>query len=201
MGHSMGGLLSRLQVVSPGRVLWNSVFGEDAESVYRKVPADSVVRRSLLFDGNKEVDRVIFVSVPHRGSVMADTTLAGWFASFIKLPLKITSAVASIPAALLSERPIDSINALSPGNPLFSGLEILPIPVPHHSIIGDRGKGGNPDRTKPVSTDGVVAYWSSHLDSADSELIVPSGHGAYNDPRALEEMKRILKLNLETASR
>ena len=46
--------------------------------------------------------------------------------------------------------------------------------VPFNSIIGDRGKGGNLNHTKPVSNDGIVPYWSSHLDGAQSELIVPS---------------------------
>ena len=40
--------------------------------------------------------------------------------------------------------------------------------------MGDRGKGGNRDRTKPVSSDGVVPYWSSHLNGTESELIVRS---------------------------
>src|SRR5712691_6786173 len=33
--------------------------------------------------------------------------------------------------------------------------------IPYHSIIGDRGRGNSPN-----SSDGVVAYWSSHLDGA-----------------------------------
>jgi hypothetical protein len=51
----------------------------------------------------------------------------------------------------------------------------LPITrgIPYHSIIGDRGGGDTPN-----SSDGVVPYWSSHLDGAQSELIVNSDHGA-----------------------
>src|SRR5713101_5285327 len=45
--------------------------------------------------------------------------------------------------------------------------------ISYHSIIGDRGRGDSPN-----SSDGVVAYWSSHLDGAKSERIVPSGHGS-----------------------
>ena len=55
-------------------------------------------------------------------------------------------------------------------------LAIQKIPVtpgiPHHVICGDRGKGGHKDNTKPVMTDEVVPYWSSHMDTAESELIV-----------------------------
>jgi hypothetical protein len=59
--------------------------------------------------------------------------------------------------------------------------------VPYHSIIGDRGKGNSPN-----STDGVVAYWSSHLEGAASEKVVPSGHGANENPEGIAEIRRIL---------
>jgi hypothetical protein len=59
--------------------------------------------------------------------------------------------------------------------------------------MGDRGKGGNKDHTPPISTDGVVPYWSSHLDGAESELIVPSGHAAHQNPMAIAEVRRILE--------
>jgi hypothetical protein len=41
-----------------------------------------------------------------------------------------------------------------------------------------------------------VPYWSSHLTSAQSEKIVPTGHEAMDDPNAVEEIRRILLLNL-----
>ena len=49
----------------------------------------------------------------------------------------------------------------------------------------------------PDSKDGVVPYWSSHMDGAESELIVPSGHSAHQNALAIEEVDRILKLNLK----
>ena len=60
--------------------------------------------------------------------------------------------------------------------PKPSAINTIPIVrgIAYHSIMGDRGKGGNRDRTKPVSSDGVVPYWSSHLNGAESELIVGS---------------------------
>jgi len=63
--------------------------------------------------------------------------------------------------------------------------------IPYHSIIGDRGRGDTPN-----SSDGVVPYWSSHLDGAESEQIVPSGHPAHRDPQAIAEMVRILKKHI-----
>jgi hypothetical protein len=63
--------------------------------------------------------------------------------------------------------------------------------VPYHSVIGDRGKGDSPN-----STDGVVAYWSSHLDGAQSEKIVPGPHGSCELPETIAELDRILRLNV-----
>ena len=60
--------------------------------------------------------------------------------------------------------------------------------VGYHSIIGDRGKGDTPD-----SSDGVVAYCSSHLDGAATETIVPSHHGSHQHPDGIEEVRRILR--------
>jgi hypothetical protein len=67
--------------------------------------------------------------------------------------------------------------------------------IPYHVISGNRGKGGNKDQTKPIMSDGIVPYWSSHLDGAQSELVVPSHHSAHQNPQAIAEVKRILKLH------
>jgi hypothetical protein len=60
--------------------------------------------------------------------------------------------------------------------------------IPYHSIIGDRGRGDTPN-----SSDGVVPYWSSHLGGAESEKIVPSNHGANQNPEAIAEVMRIFQ--------
>jgi hypothetical protein len=90
-----------------------------------------------------------------------------------------------------------SIRGLSPKNPTLKGLSEIPVDshVPFHSIIGDRGKGDSPN-----SSDGVVPYSSSHLENAQSELIVPAEHSAHEHPKALQEIRRILRLHVATAA-
>src|SRR5437016_8137964 len=68
------------------------------------------------------------------------------------------------------------------------GRYTLASPKPYHSIIGDRGRGDTPN-----GSNGVVPYWSSHLQGAQSELIVDSDHGAQYNPQAIREVERILK--------
>ena len=93
------------------------------------------------------------------------------------------------------KHPPTGINGLSPRNPVLHGLDTLTIAAPYHSIIGDRGRGDTPN-----SSDGVLAYWSSHVTGAQSEVIVPGPHGSFALPQTISELKRILRLNLATVS-
>ena len=78
----------------------------------------------------------------------------------------------------------------------MKAINTIPITpgIPYHTIMGDRGKGDAPN-----SSDGVVPYWNSHMDGAKSELIVPSAQPAHQNPQAIEEVRRILKLNASSS--
>src|SRR5262249_8489534 len=80
------------------------------------------------------------------------------------------------------------IRALSPHNDVLPALASCRIDVPFNSIIGQHAPG-------PVETgsDGVVPYHSSHLNGAESELVVRYGHRVYESPAAMEEIRRILR--------
>jgi hypothetical protein len=113
-----------------------------------------------------------------------------------------TEVLSTMTPSLGSGKPVkipNSVDTLSPNNNFVKLIHTIPInpKIPYHSIIGDRGKGGNPDHTKPMSSDGFVPYWSSHLEGAKSELIVPSGHSAHQNPQAIAEVRRILLLNAD----
>jgi pimeloyl-ACP methyl ester carboxylesterase len=202
IGHSMGGLLSRMQVTNAGRVIWNEQFKTKADRLYAEVPANSLVKLSLVFEANPRVKRVIFISTPHRGSALASGGIGALGMRLIRLPVKVVTAIPnSVLAAITpSSDPRKyqvptSISGLSPANPLFKALDKLPIKAPHNSIIGDRGRGDTPQ-----SSDGVVPYWSSHLDSAQSEVIVPTDHGAMKSPKTVAEIRRILLLQIGAGS-
>jgi len=191
IGHSMGGIISRLQVISPGRAIWNAQTGIRADELYKTLPPTHLAKRALLFSANPDIGREIYICVPHRGSTMANWSVTSFFTKFIRLPTHIMSAAAEAPGVITERRQLSSVNRLSPNNPLYAAIDHIPIQVPYHSIIGDRGKGDTPN-----SSDGVVPYWSSHLDGAKSELIVPGPHGSYSLPQTIAELKRILKLHL-----
>jgi hypothetical protein len=96
IGHSMGGILSRMQVTNSGRVIWNQAFGPKADQLYADVPDDSLVKRALIFDANPTVKRVIFICTPHRGSTLATSGIGALGMRLIRLPLKVVSAIPKI---------------------------------------------------------------------------------------------------------
>jgi hypothetical protein len=159
-----------------------------------------VVKRALIFNANPRVHRIVFICVPHRGSDLAINWIGSFGIALISLPGKFLSGAADVVTAPL-QRDVGlkhmptGINGLSPRSPVLLGLDTLPLDAPYHSIVGDRGRGDTPN-----SSDGVVAYRSSHLTGAQSELIVPGPHGSYALPQTVLELKRILRLNLAAES-
>ncbi|MFM8231887.1 MAG: alpha/beta hydrolase, partial [Chthoniobacterales bacterium] len=152
------------------------------------------------FKPRPEISRVVFFSTPHRGSELAVNPFAEFFSRLIKLPfgflekdrIKLQSVIHEQYRDLFVA-PANSVVFLRANSPLLKSILALPMRpgVPFHSVIGDQGKGNTPD-----SSDGVVPYWSSHLDGAKSEKIVPSGHGSHENPEGISELRRILKLHL-----
>jgi pimeloyl-ACP methyl ester carboxylesterase len=201
IGHSMGGLVIRMQAVRTRRVLWNAVFQSDADRLYATTPSDNLVKKALIFDANPHVERLVFICVPHRGSYLASNWIGSIGISLIRIPRTIVSEIgAGLSGSILKsaglKRLPTGIHGLSPRSPVLRSLDTVPIGVSYYSIIGDRGRGDT-----PKSSDGVVPYWSSHLAGAQSELIVPGPHGSYALPQTIAELERILSLHLATLSR
>ncbi len=197
IGHSMGGLVSRMQVTTTGLTLWNAVFKKNANPIYARLPSDHLIKKWLIFQANPRVKKVVFICVPHRGSQMAESSIGSIGRSLIRLPSSLIIALnQSVMGVLKTAAGIvslpNSIDGLSPKNPTLIAMDKLPISAPHYSIIGDRKRGDTPD-----SSDGVVPYWSSHLTSATSEWIVPGPHGSYELPETEDALKKILADHLK----
>jgi pimeloyl-ACP methyl ester carboxylesterase len=197
VGHSMGGILSRTQVTTLTRDDWDVIGKDKAARFFANVKPGDLVDRCTIFQANPRVDRAVFICTPHRGSEMAIGTIGELAVRLISLPVDIVSTAAGTLGSAVSavtgdpKRMPTSIDGLSPGNPTLKVLDTRPLTVPHHSIIGDRGKGDTPG-----SSDGVVEYWSSHLKSARSETIVPGPHGSCELPETIRELRRILHQHL-----
>ena len=198
IGHSMGGLLSRMMITDSGMKLWNAYFQKPPAQLDVSPETRKYLTDALIFKHRPEVSRAVFLSTPHRGSDAAEGWLGKVGRWLVKVPdfvLRIHAETRHLPAdAKIAGLTPNSIERLSPNDPFLRAIDtIATVPgVPYHSIMGDRGKGGNKDHTKPVSTDGFVPYWSSHFDGARSEMIVPSKHSSHQNAKAIEEVRRIL---------
>ena len=197
VGHSMGGILSRTQVTTLDRNAWNAMGKDQARQFFANVKPGSLIERATIFHANPHVARAIFICTPHRGSEMALGSLGSLAMRMISLPTDLASTLTGTigdSIAIVTGDPNrlpNSVIGLSPNNPALKVLDTRPVEVPCHSIIGDRGRGDTLH-----SSDGVVAYWSSHLQAAKSERIVPGPHGACEMPETITELRRLLHLHL-----
>jgi triacylglycerol esterase/lipase EstA (alpha/beta hydrolase family) len=203
VGHSMGGLLAHTLVSSSGDRLWKSLFLVPPEQLRGNPDTIGLLQRMLFFRRNPRVVRAIFIATPHRGSAMADSFVGALGKSLIRLPSELQSGLAEIvyenadlrtpaAAAFYKQLNFTSVHTLSPHDPVLLALARLPVAVPFHNIIGQKHNG--------AASDGVVRYASAHLAGARSELIVRSGHNAFNNPEAQNEVIRILRSELQGSS-
>jgi pimeloyl-ACP methyl ester carboxylesterase len=208
VGHSMGGLLSRTMMQDSKDFFWDNVFKEPIETLPVSDEDREMLRELLYFERNPNVKRVVFISTPHRGSDWADKWFTKIGAGMIDLPGtfkgvsqdigSIGQEKLAIDQKKLTKHAPNSLDNLSPSSVFTIATNKIPLAddVPYHTIYGIRkGKPG------PGSSDGIVPYWSSHLDNTVSEVPVPSGHGAHRHPIAIAEVKRILKMHLESFER
>ncbi len=202
IGHSQGGLLTKMTAVAPGDSLWKSVSNESIDELKADQEIKVLLRRIFLFEPLPFVTRVVFISTPHRGSFLTKQWVRKLVRRFVSLPVdllfhkaelfgKISSQL-TLPASMRDRVPT-SIDGMSAENPLLQSLVVLPLRpgVTGHSIVAVL-----PDREIETGNDGVVEYRSAHIDGVESEFIVRSGHSCQGHPFTIEEVRRILMEHL-----
>jgi pimeloyl-ACP methyl ester carboxylesterase len=200
IGHSMGGMICRLMVTDAGDKIWRDFFGTAPGRTRLTPETRRLVEESFVFNHRSDVSRVVFISTPHRGSTVASGWVGRIGTSLVRTPELFRPVYAEMNPLLVNNsvaphfnRMPNSVDTLEPNDRFVQAVNKLPITpdIPYHSIMGDRGRGDTPN-----SSDGIVPYWSSHLEGAKSELIVNSDHGAQYNGEAIREVERILKANL-----
>jgi pimeloyl-ACP methyl ester carboxylesterase len=201
VGHSQGGLLAKLTVIDSGDRFWNLVANVPIDQLDLDPDVRETLRLSTYFTREPFVERVIFVCTPHHGSYLAALKMvslspAQWISDLVALPSNLGQVVTELVTRNQDKlilrtmtRLPTSIDNMTPGNPFIKTLAETPIAkgVIAHSIIAVRDDG-----PFEKGTDGVVRYESAHIDGAESELIVRSGHSAQGRPETIQEIRRIL---------
>ncbi|MGA7869613.1 MAG: hypothetical protein WCA22_01815 [Candidatus Binatus sp.] len=195
IGHSQGGLLTKMMVVDSGNRFWNNVTSTPFDQAQLDPETRELASRAMFFKPQPYVTRVIFIATPHRGSYMASNPIVKFGNKFINLPgglAKSAIAIGNLREPSMMGTPFTiptALDNMDASNRFIKALSSLPIaPGVHaHSIIPVKGDG-------PVEegNDGVVEYKSAHIDGVESELVVRSGHSTQATPQTIEEVRRIL---------
>ncbi len=207
VGHSMGGLVSRMQTIDSRDEFWNILSDEPFENLQGEQEDVAKLRQAAFFKPNRDVKRVVTIGTPHRGSDYANDTTRWLSRKLITLPTMMVATgqnlVSKNPGVFQNADLLinnTSIDSLSPDSPVFPAMLRAPRApwVTYHNIVGlvphrkFFGGEGQP------SDDGVVTFESAHMDDVASEIVVTSEHQSiHRNPKAILEVRRILMLHLE----
>ena len=205
IGHSMGGVLGRLLVSSSGEQLWDGLLARYELKGERLQRVQARLGPLLHFDPQPNVERAIFIAAPHKGTDIAGNRIGRLIGRLVRLPLTILGKFEDVFLTLQQAEPQhkgseklrvpNSIDNLKSSDPFVKAAASLPIKpgLKYHSIIAHR----KPEVPLLQSDDGLVPYWSSHLDGALSEKVIISGHSVQETPQAVLEIRRILREDVE----
>ncbi len=197
IGHSQGGLLTKLTATDTGDKLWHVINTNQLETLHFSQTQQDLIRKYFFFKPLPFVTEVVFISTPHRGSYLAGSFARKLARKFVSLPRQLLDQGREFVG--LKEKlglPGDlkglptSLDSMSPDNPVLLALADIPTApgVQAHSIVSVEGNGDYHE-----GKDGLVAYSSAHVDYAESEYIVRSFHSCLSNPATIEEVRRILR--------
>lgn len=211
IGHSMGGLISKLQVTHSGDALWTTVSDLSLDGL--EIPEDlrDTVEDMMYFEPTPAVKRVIFVGTPHRGAALAHQFIGRVSSSLVKRDpdgMGRLVQVAEQNDGFLNRllwKPVfgrprlpTSIDLLDPQHPLLMAIDGLPLDegVQVHTIAGKWlytiGPGGG---------DGVVPLSSAVHPAAQTELVINASHTAiHRDPQSVDEIWSILQAHSQAVA-
>jgi pimeloyl-ACP methyl ester carboxylesterase len=199
VGHSQGGLLTKLTAVDSGMSFWTTEIPFD--EVKASPETKEILRRSVFFSPVPSVKRVVFLATPHGGSFVAGGWIGRLTSKFISLPFRLANTMKEVVTQNPQLRAVRSLkdiprstDNMDPKSPFIKKLGEMPIAhgVTAHSVIAVK----NHNDPKEKWNDGVVEYKSAHIDGVDSELVVRSGHSTQDHPQTIEEVRRILLQHL-----
>jgi pimeloyl-ACP methyl ester carboxylesterase len=224
IGHSQGGLLARLQVSSSGTRFWDNVSDRPFDELDIEPDTRETLASALFFERQEFIERVIYISTPHRGSFLAGSRLGNFASGLVSTPTYLLgqsvdlarAGVDLVGSAVETSRELfdgisqedesarlnrrmrrlpNSVDNMRPDSQFTNTLKSIPID-PHVYAHSIIPVLGTPP--PEGQDDGVVAYSSAHLEEAQSEFIVfQSGHSTQAHPDTIQETRRILLEHLD----
>ncbi len=197
VGHSMGGLIAKMQITDSSDTLWRSIANKPFEQVTMPRDTRDLLRSAFFFKASTNVSRVVFIGTPHQGSSTASRFAGRVGSALVAQPQENSDRHHDLmernPGVFLREvtkRIPTSIDLLKPGNPILIACSDLPVNhrVRLHSIIGDSHLSFIQGRS-----DGIVPVDSARECRAISERYVREKHADLHKHReTIEELVMIL---------
>ena len=208
VGHSMGGLISRMLTVDSGGEFWNKISPVAFQDLNFPNEQDRrEVERLFFFEKHPLVKRAIFCAAPFGGSSLSPSPVGKLAASIPMLPSQVrdlggmlSKLDPSLHKRLGNGHIPTSVELLNPKSPILAALaKTTPDGVRWHTIAGKEPGQFGPiysallELNKNDAGDGVVGLQSATLVESESRVIVPAGHTTvHQHPLAVREIKRIL---------
>ncbi len=201
VGHSMGGLVSKLQTLESGDEFWRILSDKPIEDLKASPEERARLAKSFYFHPNPAVKRVVSIGTPHRGSEFANSFSREAARRLIALPemmLELGNKLTLTNPGYFRNKDLltmtTSIDSLAPDCPIFPVMQAAPKApwVTFHNIVGVVPRETFVGRWSEEG-DGVVGYKSAHLDDVASEIVVEADHlVVHRHPLAILEVRRIL---------
>ena len=196
VGHSMGGLMAKLQVTHSGNELFDAIFTKPMEHLQLSSSARDSIRSTFFFEPSPQVSRVIFIGSPHGGSKVANSPIGRAASRIARLPQEYVGSFRTVSKSnkdAVAIRGIPtSVDLLRSDSPLLRAVYSLQHrpDVQLHSIIGC----GQKTLFSREDGDGVVVVSSARHPGVQSELFVDAKHTElHSHPRSIQEVIRILR--------
>jgi pimeloyl-ACP methyl ester carboxylesterase len=203
VGHSMGGLVAKLQITYSDDAIWNSFANTPLDSINAPAQGKFQMAERCYFDPQPAVRRVVFIATPHDGSSFAARGIGRLSSALVEPAPEDTARHAGLVTAnpeVFSEkferRVPTGIDILEPDDPTLQAIRTLRVSscVKLHSIIGT----GHPSLSG-IPGDGVVPIDSARHPCVESELYVGAVHTSIlRNAEAQAEIRRILWEHLQS---
>ena len=199
VGHSLGGLITKLQVTDSGTTLWDSIARCPLNQIVASDQERAQLAEQFFFLADPSIKSVIFLATPQGGTPYASRPVGKLASRMVKyspqLSAKHQQLIKDNPgvfAPVMQRRIPTSIDLMEPDDPLLLGMQRLHVNpcVRMHSIIGT---GGCRLSTLGES-DGIVPVSSARQPGVQSELYVDAIHtDILRNDVAIAEVERILR--------
>ena len=210
VGHSLGGLVAKLQVTESGTTLWDSIARCPLDQIVASEQERAKLAEQFFFVAEPSIKSIIFIATPQGGTPYASRPMGKLASQMVKYSPQLSASHQQLIndnpgvfAPVMQRQVPTSIDLMKPDDPLLLAMQRLQVNpcVKMHSIIGT---GGCRLSTLGES-DGIVPVHSARQPCVQSEFYVDTIHtDILRNDLAIAEVERILRAHawqVRTATR